>query len=329
MREDVDVEALARTLAARLGCRGLRLTRLGVACRWPVFRAEPPDGSPVFVKVARPEEVRRALRFLSSAGGCRLLPRPVLNEPVPFGGGEVLCLEWKEGRTVFAEEMTDAQAESFLAGCVELSQTLARFPSVLRPDDEDDPVRQHAALAAYAARHPLCGRLFGGLVGLPVGERTYGARPLVPVHGDLQPKNYGFDGETLSAVYDFEELTLGLACEDPAYAFTERCRRLGFGRRRRRERLVELFVRMVEASPWPADEWLVAVNHCRLRIAARRLAKHPDGWWVAADIASRDRPLKALSDRVRECRRGGAQQCVRQGPLFGIIRRRDTGPWSC
>ena len=296
MREGVDIETLTRVVESRLGCRGLRLTRLGVACRWPVFRGEMPGLEPVFVKVARPDEVRRTLAFLAAVGGSRLLPRPVLSEPVVFGERSVLCLEWKAGRTVPAETMTDVQAESFLEGCVELSRTLARFPTGARPREEDDPVRQHAALAGYVSRHPVLGRLLANLAEIPEPERTYGARALVPIHGDLQPKNYGFAGDRMSVVYDFEELTRGLACEDAAYAFTERCRRLGPGRRR--ERLIELFVRMMKASPWPLDEWRIAVNHCRLRIAARRLAKHPDSLWVAVDIVRRDRPLKALYDRM-------------------------------
>ena len=296
MREKVDVEALTRMLEKRFGCHGLRLSRLGVACRWPVFRGEIPGRDPIFVKVSRRDEVRRTLEFLTVAGDCQLLPRPAWPDPIDFGEGSVLCLEWKEGRTVPAEVMSDVQAESFLEGCVKLSRTLARFPEGARPDEEDDPVHQHAVIAAYSSRHPVLGRLLTGLACLPEEERTYGARPLVPIHGDLQPKNYGFSGDEMSAVYDFEELTLGLACEDAAYAFTERCRRLGPGRRR--ERLIELFVRMVKMSPWSSDEWRIAVNHCRLRIAARRLAKHPDGWWVAVDIVKRDRPLKALCDRM-------------------------------
>ena len=296
MREKVDIGTLTRILESRLDCRGLRLMRFGVACRWPVFRGEIPEREPVFVKVARPDEVRRTLAFLAAVGGSRLLPRPVLSEPIGFGERSVLCLEWKAGRAVPAEAMTDAQAESFLKGCVELSRTLAHFPDGASPKESDDPLRQHAAVAGYVSRHPVLGRLLAGLADIPEPERTYGARALVPIHGDLQPKNYGFDGDRMSAVYDFEELTRGLACEDAAYAFTERCRRLGPGRRR--DRLIELFVRMMKASPWPPDEWRIAVNHCRLRIAARRLAKHPDGLFVAVDIVKRDRPLKVLCDRM-------------------------------
>lgn len=296
IREE-ELQEIARRLSERTGRPGLRLLRVSVACRWPVYRGEVPGKDPVFVKVARPEEVRNTLALLASAGPCALLPRPVLTEPLDFGEFSVLCLEWKKSSVLFAEEMSEGQLKSFCEGCVALSESLSRVKVPLSAKEADDPERQYACLADSAARHRLAGRLLRKLTGIPEGERTYGARPLVPIHGDLQPKNYGFDGSRMSAVYDFEEVRLGLACEDATYAFMERCRHLG-GKRHRR--LVSLFLKLMEMSPWPADDWLIAVNHCRLRIASRRLEKHPDGTLVAFDIWKRDRPLRKLYDIIRK-----------------------------
>lgn len=289
-----EMRSLAELLEARRGCRGFVLSALDVGCRWPVFRGEAPGCEPVFVKLCPPEDARRALRFLTAVGASRLLPRAVLSEALDFRGQAVLCLEWKSAERVNAEDMTDAQADGFLAGCVELSELLARNPDVrIRP--EDDPSHQYAELAAYARRHSFLARLIAPLIGIPEDVRTYGDRRLVPIHGDLQPRNYGFDGNRLAAVFDFEALTMGLKCEDATYAFCERLRKSELSASSRR-RLVRLFARMAERSPWPRDEWRIAVNHCRLRIAARRLENHPDSAFIVVDIARRDRPLRLLAD---------------------------------
>lgn len=292
-----ELQEVVRMISERADRPDLRLSRVAVACRWPVYRGEALGKPPIFVKVARPEEVRNTLALLSSAGPCALLPRPILDEPLDFGEFSVLCLEWMDSSVLFAEKMTKVQLEDFCKGCVSLSKALSQVTLPLSVKQSDDPARQYAFLADYAARYRLAGRLLRKLTGLPAAERTYGSRPLVPIHGDLQPKNYGFDGSRMAAVYDFEEVRLGLACEDAAYAFMERCRHLGGWRHRR---LVSLFRKLIEMSPWPVDEWLVAVNHCRLRIASRRLEKHPDGVLVAFDIWRRDRPLRKLYDIIRQ-----------------------------
>lgn len=292
-----ELQDVIRRISGQIGYRGLSLVRLSVACRWPVYRGEAPGRKPIFVKVARPEEVRNTLAILASAGPCMLLPRPILTEPLDFGEYSVLCLEWIDSSILFAEKMTDLQLESFCDGCVALSKSLSQVTALLSVKRSDDLELQYAALVGFVTRHHLAGILLRELVEIPTAERTYGARPMVPIHGDLQPKNYGFDGSRMAAVYDLEEVRLGLACEDATYAFMERCRHLS-GKCHRR--LVSLFLKLIELSPWPMDEWLIAVNHCRLRIASRRLAKHPDGLFVAFDIWRRDRPLRKLYDIIRE-----------------------------
>lgn len=290
----IDVDRLVATLAGGLGRPGLRLAPIGVACAWPVFKATAADGAPLFVKLADPARARQTRAFLTSVPAAPFLPQVVLDEPLAFDGYDVLVLDWKESKCVNAEDMSDAQFTAFAEGCRRLSSSLVAYRGELRPVGEDDPDLQWGKLSAYAARHPLVGRLLRPLLDLPAAWRTYGSHTLVTIHGDFQPKNYGFDGECFAAVFDFDALTTGLACEDAAYAFTERARRAELSAAKR-QRLTELFLRFVRTSPWPKDEWLVAVNHARLRIAARRLDKHPDSPFVALDIARRDRPLRRLA----------------------------------
>ncbi|MBQ2631539.1 MAG: phosphotransferase [Kiritimatiellae bacterium] len=297
-RVAVDVGHLADLLAESLRLVTVDLTPLDVECAWPVFKATAIGCEPMFVKVTEPDAARRALAFLSAAER-PFLPRPVLPEALEFGGHSVLCLEWKSAARVNAEDMTDGQLRSFLDGCISLSEALAAYRGPVAPlEEEESPRGEYARLNCYSLRHRLAGRVIRPILSVPEDERAYGGRKLVTIHGDLQPKNYGFDGDRFAAVFDTDDLTQGLACEDAAYAFTERARRSELTPQKR-ERLAALFRRMVEMSPWPADEWRIAVNHARLRIAARRLANHPDSFFIAFDIRRRDAPLLHLLESLR------------------------------
>lgn len=290
----VDPGQLSALVADRLRLVSVDLHPLDVQCAWPVFRASAAGCEPMFVKVTERSAAERTLAFLDSSAGCPFLPRPLVSEPLDLDGLAVLCLGWMDSVHVNAEDMTEGQLGSFVAGCRDLSAVLAHYRGPITPlAKAETPDGQYAALRRYAARHPVMARLIRPLIDIPETEREYGARELAIIHGDLQPKNYGFDGDRFSAVYDTDDLTEGLACEDACYAFTERARRSELSSEKRR-RLTELFLRFVELSPWPKDEWLIAVNHARLRIAARRLEKRPDSVFVAFDIARRDKPLRDL-----------------------------------
>lgn len=290
----VETRRLESEIARRLGRSALDVAPVRVRCRWPVYRAVSPGCAPVFVKLTERSSAEKTLGFLYGAEGCPFLPKPLLDEAFDFDGAAVLCLEWKDAASVNAEDMTEGQFASFAESCRALSDVLARYGGAVRPVGEDDPGRQYGALAEYAARHPLAGRMLGPLLSVPEEARTYAGRGCVTIHGDFQPKNYGFDGDRFAAVFDFDALTKGLACEDAAYAFTERARRAELSAAAR-GRLEALFSRLVAMSPWPRDEWRIAVSHARLRIAARRLDRHPDAAFVAFDIARRDRPLRRLA----------------------------------
>lgn len=283
---------LAKAVAGAVGAQGVELSPIG-ACVWPVFKAVSPDGRAAFVKVAPESNVRRTLALLESVRGCRLVPRALSAEPVVFGGRCALVTEWRDGRRIEAERMTDAEAEAFLEGVIELSAALASAPDVIPGGGRDDPSVQYAAIEEYVRRHPAASRAIAALASIPAAERVYGARSLSVIHGDLHPKNYAFSGGRLSAVFDFDNLIRGLPCEDVTYAFTERMRRSGLPDAAK-ARIRELFARLVALSPWPREEWRIAVNHARLRIASRRLLKHMSSPFVAFDVERRDRELRPL-----------------------------------
>ena len=299
MNSDIDTVQLAALLADRLRLVSLDVAPIPVKCAWPVFKATAYDRKPMFVKLTSQEAADRAIELLESVDS-PLLPKPLLDGIPNFGDYAVLCLEWKASNRVNAEDMTDAQLVNFLDGCVALSKTLANYRGAFMSfADDDSPRSLYERLQQYSCRHRLACRLIRPLLEIPGHERLYGDRSLVTIHGDLQPKNYGFDGDRFAAVYDTDDLTQGLACEDAAYAFTERARRFELSAEKRR-RLTALFLRLVKASPWPKEEWLIAINHARLRIAARRLESHPDAAFIAVDIARRDKPLRLLAVALQE-----------------------------
>ena len=287
------VAALAAEVSARFAGTPFALTPIEVECSRPVFRAEAPDKAPMFVKVTSSDEAVRNLRFLRSSGSCALLPKPLLDEPFDFDGRAVVCLEWKSGRRLEVEDMTDAEADSFLSGVVSLSVALRSAPDVQSAVGEDTPDGQFATVADYARRHPLVARLLRPLTDIPVVERSYAGRTLAPIHGDFHSCNYGFEGGRLAAVFDFDAMVMGLPCEDAAYPFTESIRQHGLPDVKR-ARLRQTFRRLVRASPWPLDDWRVAVNHARLRIAANRIRKHPRSFLTAFDVEHRDREVRPL-----------------------------------
>ena len=317
-----DICELSRFLAGHLNLGVASLEPLSVRCAWPVFRGRLADGRQVFVKLVRRDFAERSLRLLAALRTTEFLPRPVLTTAPAFGDAAVLCLEWKETSCVPAERMTDGQCESFIAACRRLSDVLSDYADDVRELGEESPEALYAQIESYARRHPVAARLIRPLLEIPEADRSYHGRTCVTIHGDFQPKNYGFKGEELAAVFDFDALTTGLACEDAAYAFTERARRSELTGRERR-RLEELFARVVVESGWPLADWRLAVAHARLRIAVRRLAKHPDSALVAIDIARRDRGLQSLTDLLARlaaagCDEGGADVRAVIGRELGV-----------
>ena len=295
---NVDLPRLTAVLSGRLHQGVRELVSLGIPCTWSVFRVVTDDGRAMFVKVMEKAAAERALMCLGSTGDSPLLPRPIIPEALDFGEYAVLCLDWRETRRVEPERMTDAQFLSFVDGLRSLAGTLKSYSGPFSDyAEEDSPEFYYDALVRHAARHPLSSRLLKSLLALPERMRSCAGRELVPIHGDFQSGNYGFDGDRFAAVFDVDDIVPGLPCEDATYAFTERLRHSELTDDERR-RIVDLFLRMVGMLPWPLEDWQFAVSHARLRIAARRLLRHPRLPFIELDVLRRDRPLRLLAEAL-------------------------------
>ena len=290
---DAESKSRLEALVAKTLGRTYALTSLGVKCTFPVFKGAADGASPVFVKVGLKEEWHRTVAALGDRRGNGLFPALLTSSPIPFDGDRVVFLsEWREATTLFPENMTAAQRQGLVDGCVRLSDALQAVPT-FTPIAASPlaPERLYSTLVDYAARHPVASRLLKPLLTIPESARTFGPRPLAVLHGDFHAKNFGFSGDALSVVYDFDKLTQGLACGDLGNALMERFSCLGLSRAARR-RLWIVAREIVSAAPWPREDFVITCNHIRLAFAARRIAKHPNSAWVAVDIARRDRRLR-------------------------------------
>ena len=292
----IDLGELSATVAAVLG-RRYRLTALAVKCTYPVFRGEADGVAPIFVKVGTWEEWSRTAKLLKAIGDCGLFSRFLTDLPIEYNGSAVFVMEWKDAKTVFPEDMTERQVESFVSGCMKLGEVLGRGRASVRGRDADgtgrSPEALYGDLVQYVQRHPVAGRLLRGLTGISEAERTYGTHPRAVCHGDFHAKNFGFVGGEFAAVYDFDKLTEGLGCSDLVNALCERFSCFHLSRAARR-RLCDVTRRIVTRVPWPRDELVIACNIVRLQFAVRRIRKHLDSAWVALDVLRRDRAIRGF-----------------------------------
>lgn len=294
---DIDVKELEEFLVWKLG-RAVELKHLASVPGKSVFRLPGEDGhTDTFVKCASMDDCRRSWHFLS-VSALPFVPRAKFL--YLWHGVGVMGLEWKEkGRRVAPEEMTATQAKNLLEAHERL---LAEMREKLGGDEEalkplPDAGGFYETVAGYVRRHPLAGRFIASLAGIPETERTYDRASVTPIVNDFHCDNYAFDGDEVSAVYDFDWMRLGTACEDLTYAFARRIRKARLSRRARR-RAADLFVEVVRSSPYPPQEWRRAVNICRLDAAAKRLRSHPNSALVALDVLRRDKPLRELVERI-------------------------------
>lgn len=233
---------------------------------------------------------------LNELSACSLVPKVLWLSPEDRAGCCVLCLEWKVCEKIDIVDLTDGQADDLADGLLRLSVALQSATGVPTPDD-DDPARQYEIVCAFVRRHPTTRFLLRPLQDIDPSDRQYGTHRTGTIHGDFHALNFGFENGRFSSVVDFDNLVKGLPCEDLAYAICEDMRRHDFRHDLRpssKRRRVELCRRFMSRLPWPKEDWRFAVNHARLRMASRRLLKHPDNPFIALDVARRDRKLLPL-----------------------------------
>lgn len=283
--------AFAAFLEKEFG-EGVRISRLGHVPRKTVFRMTGARGydCPLFVKCAPLGDCARSWRFLVAAR-LPFLPRPV--RFCKWNGQGVLCLGWLDGRIVKPEDMTPGQTRSLMEAH---ERVLAEMRRVGVCDCGALPriAERFGVLADFARRHVLARLLLRGLVTIPERLRTYDESRVVPIVNDFHCDNYAFDGDRVSAIYDFDWMRMGSPAEDLTYAVVRRLKKAGLAAEKKR-RVRECYGRMVAMSKCPREECVRAINMFRIEFAAKRAASHLGNPLVAIDIFRRDRELRRLS----------------------------------
>lgn len=298
----INEEELVKFLSGKLG-RSVELQHLSNVPAKSVYRmpgaaGEDGEGGDIFVKCAKLEDCRRSWKYFS-VSTLPFVPRAKFF--YEWNGCGVMGLGWmKEARRIAPEDMSEAQARNLLAAHARI---LAEFAEKL-PDSAayakplPDAAGFYETVCSYSRRHPLFARFLAPLRDIPQAERTYDASAVATIVNDFHCDNYAFDGDEVAAVYDFDWMRRGLACEDLTYAFIRRIRKARLSKEAR-ARAAARFVQLVRSSPYPRNEWLCAINICRLDAAAKRLKSHPRLGLVALDVFRRDRGLGELVETLR------------------------------
>ena len=304
--DDVRLESLLRE---RLGDGSLALERRPADCISRVYRARLSGGRTLFVKWGF-ADAACAAELLRRNPGSPLLPERVVSEEMRLDGRPVYVFAWSDARHIPVEEMSDAQFENFIAACDSLSDVLnepgmveymrrwtaegvRRDPDVRGP--AVDPLDCLETVRSYVALHPATRPLLAPLLAMrPEDLRRPADAELRVVHGDLHPGNFGFDGDRVSAFFDFDNLAFAYPIEDFARVFAESAKKSGLSLHpRQRSRLFARFRDMTSARG-TAEEWRFALNRLRLYYARNSLRRKMSGWRVAFNVAARDRRLRAL-----------------------------------
>ena len=309
MKRSPEDERLERFLRQELDDEALVLERRDAPCISRIYHARSSEGRRLFVKWGF-ASAACAVEFLRRQAGHPLLPERVLERELAFEGHPVLVFAWREVRSIPVERMNDAQYASLLAARTELSALLnepgmvaymreyvARTAPTISADVRGpavDPCDCLATVQAFAAAHPLVRWILRPLLSIDRESlRRVPGAPLSVNHGDFHAGNFGFSGDRLTAVFDFDNLAFEYPIEDMSRLFCESAIDSSLTRSQRRL-LGTRFSEYVRQTNRPADEWRFAMNRFRLYYARNTLMRHFSQARVAVQVAARDRRLRNL-----------------------------------
>ena len=230
------------------------------------------DGLAFLVKCLPPErqaDFTVTVRHLAEMRGTRAVQRIFEREcPEELLGVKVLCLEWCGGRNLFPDELTDGEFRRFLEDHLEFSDALQRTTLIL-PGYTPKEWRDGAEAA--------CRGIWGGvlrrmLAKTPEEECCYRPEKLRVIHGDLHPGNFAFKDGCVAAYFDVMSFAWGYPALDLVRYFGFAAEHLPRFHFVRRHRLFRRFAEAVRNLPYPADEWIIAINATWMERIDKKLA---------------------------------------------------------
>jgi Ser/Thr protein kinase RdoA (MazF antagonist) len=203
----------AAAIRAAFGLEGAVFALRHGGASLPLFRLEPPDGPPLFLKLVEPsrraaaERAEAVARDLAAAG--LAVPAAIAGFPRTLADGRLaVALPWVDGRRLRAEP-DDLAALGRAVGA--LHRALAVHPDRHAWQAATD--RRLAELAAVRA-DLAAGRLEAGpdpaalrrLAADPALDFAPAGLPRTPLHGDLNPGNVLVDPAGAVVLLDFEDV---------------------------------------------------------------------------------------------------------------------------
>ena len=266
MRQEFRTDELKDVLEQALGFRLRLLVRLDGASAINFKAVRESDGLAFAVKcspVCRQVMFEHLVRHLDETEGTKAVSRLFKKEcPPTFRGYNVICLTWCDGERRFPDQLTRAEFEAFLGEYLKFSAAMQRATLIAPPD----PIEKWRAGALVACRG-ICGRLLQNLIEreLPVDEVRYCPARLGIIHGDFHHGNFLFVDGRLNGFFDLEEFCGGYPADDIARYFVCAAEHLGWYEQFRKPRLLRRFAEAVAFLPYPAEDWLTAIDGLLVR----------------------------------------------------------------
>ena len=268
------------------------------------YRVSTADGAAYSVKLTPSRHGEKWSRLLAHARSVQCPLAAGLAFPaadVAFEGFQILCFQWKDGRSRAFDKLSEE----------ELSGLLAAHRAFLAGLSDDGHVLPAYDLAA--ARAGLLERVAGGTAnGIrrelesldPATFRRVPERTRV-IHGDLNPANVLFRDGKVSGVLDVEELRFGVPAEDLVRFVVCGAEHLKFYQFGRLRRFVRRFEALVRAAGVPAEDWLLAINAALLRKLQRHVRGPRVPLLTRVRLQFRFRFYRSLRGVVRRVAAGG------------------------
>ena len=245
--EDKDLAWLAAEDA--FGCTFKSFDRIHAGNSSQNFRAVAEDGTPYFVKFAKPKSIARDTSRLSKLDSPLIPGLAFGGRKGTFGDKEIIATRWCTGKCIPPHKLTPAEIAAIVSGYDEISRALSAIPaeSLAAPQDA-------AAVEAQA----------GAMIR--------------PIHGDFHYRNFFFRDGALSACFDFEMMRMGLPAEDFLRIFVHAIERTRFWRFARLAAIKRNLAEMVRTAPCQRGAWIAAIDLYERHKYERRAMKTRRKW---------------------------------------------------
>lgn len=266
----LDPIELAISVAKRIGVSSVRLERNATPGRASeTYCGLTSDSRRIFVKIASAKSLVRSRKVHAVCADLDFIPKVLDDGPIDVDGRDVLVTECIEGcPSVPIECMSERMFHSLFDGYLEFSRRIQVLRSVATHRNESDvSALELETVNRYCRGGWLRKKLLCDLGDISALDVTLDPSRVSVVHNDFHQLNYVFRGDALAAIFDFDNLSLGLPCEDICAALTVRNRSSRISGRQR-EKLCARTRDAFSLCGYSPEDWRLMVNRQRIRYAA-------------------------------------------------------------